>query len=112
MLFDAPDSSLRVSWSVLIPAVTITSLFFIAVIALALKSQLRPKQGGQEGMVGQEGAAVTDVWTEGKVLILGEYWEAVSERPIAKGAKIRVVRVEHLKVSVEPIDNRQLKGEG
>jgi membrane-bound serine protease (ClpP class) len=104
MLFQTPDPSLRVSWSVLIPAVTITSLFFIAVIGLALKAQLRPKLGGQEGMAGEEGIAMSDVFAEGKVLIHGEYWSAVSDVPVAKGAKVRVVRVEHLKVRIKPIE--------
>ncbi len=104
MLFQTPDPSLRVSWSVLIPAVTITSLFFIAVIAIAVKAQLRKPQGGQEGMVGEEGEAMTDVFEEGKVLIHGEYWNAVSDVPVAKGSKVRVIRVEHLKVRIEPIE--------
>jgi membrane-bound serine protease (ClpP class) len=101
MLFQAPDPSLRVSWGVMIPAVTVTSLFFIAVIALAVKSQLKPKTGGQEGMVGQEGMAVTDVAAEGKVLVHGEYWTAVSEQPISKGTKVRIVGMDELKLRVE-----------
>jgi membrane-bound serine protease (ClpP class) len=104
MLFQAPDPSLRVSWGVLIPAVTITSLFFIAVIAIAVKAQLRPRQGGQEGMRGEEGLAITDIHEEGKVLIHGEHWKAISDVPVTKGSKIRVIRVEHLKVRIEPIE--------
>jgi membrane-bound serine protease (ClpP class) len=104
MLFQAPDSSLRVSWSVLIPAVSITSLFFIAVIAIAVKAQLRPRQGGQEGMRGEEGLAITDVHAEGKVLIHGEHWNAISDVPVTRGARIRVIRVEQLKVRVETIE--------
>jgi len=104
MLFQTPDLSLRVSWSVLIPAVTVTSFFFIAIITLALKAQLRPKLGGKEGMVGEEGTAVTDVFEEGKVLIHGEYWSAVSDVPVAMGTKVRVIRVEHLKIRIEPIE--------
>ena len=105
MLFNTPDPSLRVSWNVLVPAVAVTSLFFITVIAIAVKAQLRKPQGGQEGMAGEEGQAVTDVHAEGKVLINGEYWSAVSDVPVAKGAWVRVVRVEHLKVRIEPIDS-------
>lgn len=105
MLFETPDPSLRVSWSVLIPTVIVTSLFFITVIAIAVKAQLRKPQGGQEGITGEEGKAVTDVFEEGKVLIHGEYWRAVSDVPVAKGARVRVVRVEHLKVRIEPIDS-------
>ena len=103
MLFETPDPSLRVSWSVLIPAVVVTSLFFITVIAFAVKAQLLKPQGGQEGMAGEEGEAVTDVFEEGSILIHGEYWSAVSDVPIAKGSKVRVIRAEHLKVRVEPI---------
>jgi membrane-bound serine protease (ClpP class) len=104
MLFQSPDPSLRISWGVLVPAVAITSLFFVGIIALALKSQLRRKLGGQEGMVGEEGEAVTDIFKEGKVLILGEYWRAISDEPVPKGSKVRVVRVEHLEVKVELIE--------
>jgi membrane-bound serine protease (ClpP class) len=104
MLFQSPDPSLRVSWGVLIPAVSIASLFFIAVIAIAAKAQLRPRQGGQEGMEGEEGRAITDVFAEGKALIHGEHWNAISDVPVTRGAKIRVIRVEHMKVKVEPIE--------
>ncbi|MHB9099800.1 MAG: NfeD family protein [Syntrophales bacterium] len=104
MLFQTPDPSLRISWSVLIPAVTVTSLFFIVIIVIAVRSQMRKTQGGKEGMAGEEGTAVTDVFAEGKVLIHGEYWSAVSDVPVTKGARVRVVRVEELKVRVEPIE--------
>ncbi|MBN2439576.1 MAG: nodulation protein NfeD, partial [Deltaproteobacteria bacterium] len=104
MLFQAPDPSMRVSWSVLIPAVLVTSLFFIVVIAMAVKAQLLKHQGGKEGMVGEEGRAVTDISGEGKVLIHGEYWSASSDKAIAKGARVRVIRVENLIVKVELIE--------
>jgi len=102
MLFQAPDPALRVSWRIMIPAVTIVSLFFVAVIAIAVKAQLRRPLGGREGLMGVEGRAVTDVAGEGKVLIRGEYWDAVSDVPVPKGAKVRVTGVEHLKVRIEP----------
>ncbi len=104
MLFKTSDSSLRVSWSVLIPAVTITSLFFIAIILLALRAQLRPQETGAEGMIGQEGIAVGDVHLGGKVLVEGEYWEAMSDLPIKAGDKVRVVGLENLKIRVEPVE--------
>ncbi|MDD5099417.1 MAG: nodulation protein NfeD [Syntrophales bacterium] len=104
MLFRTPDASIRISWSVLIPAVAVTSLFFLTVIAIAVKAQLRKPQGGKEAMVGEEGLAVTDIFKEGKVLIRGEYWSASSDKAIAKGARIRVIQVENLIVKVEPIE--------
>ncbi len=104
MLFHAPDSSLLISWSVLIPAVSITSLFFIAVIAIAVKAQFSPRHGGQEGMKGVEGVAITDIHKEGRALIHGENWNAISDVPIAKGSSIRVIHLKNLKVKVEPIE--------
>jgi membrane-bound serine protease (ClpP class) len=104
MLFQSPDPSLRISWDVLVPAVTITSLFFIAVIAIAVKAQMRKTLGGKEGMEGEEGQAITDIFTEGKVLIHGEHWNAKSDVPVARGSKVRVIRVEHLSVKVEPVE--------
>jgi membrane-bound serine protease (ClpP class) len=104
MLFQPPVSSFRVSWSVLLPAMTITSLSFIAVIAITVKAQLHKPVGGQEGLRGEEGQAMTDVHADGTVLIHGEYWSAVSDIPVAKGEKVRVVRVDHLKVKVKPIE--------
>jgi len=104
MLFQSPDPSMRISWGVLIPAVTITSLFFIVVITIAVKAQLRKPQGGKEGMAGEEGRAVTDLFTEGKVLIRGEYWNAFSDKAIEKGSRVRVIRVENLILKVELIE--------
>ena len=104
MLFRTPDSSLGISWSVLISAVSITSLFFIAVIAIAVKAQFGPRHGGQEGMRGMEGVAITDIHEEGTVLIHGENWSAISDVPIAKGSNIRVIHFENLKVKGEPIE--------
>jgi membrane-bound serine protease (ClpP class) len=103
MLFRTSDSSLGVSWSVMIPAVIITSLFFIVVIWIALKAQLRPQETGAEGMIGREGVAVDDVHDSGKVILEGEYWDATSDLPIKAGDKIRVVGLENLKLKVEPV---------
>ena len=40
---------------------------------------------------------------KGKVFIKGEYWRATSEKPIKKGAKVKVIKVEGLSLIVEEI---------
>jgi len=55
-------------------------------------------------MRGEEGLAITDIHAEGKVLIHGEHWNAISDAPVTRGSKIRVIHVENLKVKVEPIE--------
>jgi membrane protein implicated in regulation of membrane protease activity len=37
-------------------------------------------------------------------MIRGEYWSAYSDKAIAKESRVRVIRVENLKVKVEPIE--------
>ncbi|HOD34617.1 MAG TPA: nodulation protein NfeD [Syntrophales bacterium] len=102
MLFESPDPAIRVSWSVLIPAVLVTSLFFAGVIALAVKAQLRKPLTGQQGMIGEYAQAVTDVGEEGKVFLKGEYWNAFSSSPIKKDSRVRVVAIRGLVLEVEP----------
>jgi len=101
MLFESPDPALRVSWSVLVPTVAIVSLFFIAVISIAVRAQMRKVLTGGEGMIGIVGESVTDIREQGKVLIRGEYWNAFSKAPIEKGKRVEVVGVKELKIEVE-----------
>ena len=101
MLFESPIPALKLSFKVLIPTVAIVSLFFIAVISLAVKAQLRKPATGREGMIGYEGKTVTDVHEAGKVFVKGEIWNASSSEPIDKGEKVTVVGVEGLALKVE-----------
>jgi membrane-bound serine protease (ClpP class) len=101
LLFDSPDPALRVSLKVMIPALVVISLFFAGVMSLVLKAQMRKRQSGREGMVGDEGEAVTDIHETGKVFVHGEYWNAWSERAVEKGKKVRVVQVQGLKLKIE-----------
>lgn len=101
MLFDSTDPALRVSWTVLLPAVATISLFFLAVIALVVKAQRQKKYLGQESLIGEVGEAITDVYTEGRVFIKGEYWYAKSDLKVAKGQKVRVVSVAGMQLTIE-----------
>ncbi len=107
LLFESPDPALRVSWNVMIPTLTVICLFFASIIALVLKAQMRKRRTGKEGMVGEEGKTVTDVYETGKVFIEGEYWNASSDKPVEKGRRVRVIKVEGLLIKVEEIEDKQ-----
>jgi membrane-bound serine protease (ClpP class) len=107
LLFESPDPALRVSWSVMIPVLTVICLFFAGVIALVLKAQMRKRLTGKEGMMGEEGKAVTDIHEDGKVYIKGAYWNATSDKRVEAGRGIKVVKIEGLKIKVEEIENKQ-----
>ncbi len=101
LLFDTPEPALRVSLQVLIPSVALISIFFIAAIWLAVGAQRRKHYSGTESMIDAQGEAATDLAPEGQVLYQGEYWAAQSNLWVRKGAKVRIIKVEGLKLNVE-----------
>jgi membrane-bound serine protease (ClpP class) len=103
MLYQKGETGMNIAWSVLIPTVAVISLFFIGVAALVLKSQMRRSLTGEAALVGERGVAYTDLKPEGQVFIHGEYWQAVSEEPVAAGDAVEVVKVVSLKLFVRPV---------
>ena len=104
MLFDTGETAMRVSWSVIIPMVSMVSAFFIFALGLVVKAWLKQPRTGKQGLIGEVGVALTNLDTEGKVAIHGEYWNANADGHILKGEKVRVIRVDDLclKVTRDP----------
>jgi len=109
MLFDTSEPALRVSLQVLLPAVLVASGFFIVVILMAVKAQLRKHYSGTESMIEGQGEAGTAINGEGKVFFQGEYWTAQSDQFIPQGAKVKIKKVEGLKLIVEEIKKENKK---
>jgi membrane-bound serine protease (ClpP class) len=103
LLFQSPDSYLRVSWSVILPTVIMTTLFFVFAATKAVSAHRHKPVTGREGLVGEEGNAVTDIMPEGKVFVRGEYWDAESSERISKGEKVVVTELEGLRVKVRKV---------
>lgn len=100
MLFRGGEGGVDISWSVLIPTVAIVSLFFIVVAGIVFRSHLLRSMTGAAGMVGERGVVYTPLNPEGQVFVHGEYWQAVSDAPIAKGETVEVLEVVDLKLRV------------
>lgn len=100
MLFESPGPFLKLSFGVILPAAIITALFFTVTIRLAYRAWKRKPVTGQEGLVGLEGTALTDVSEDGMVLVHGEYWKAQSDEPLKKGEPIIVESVKGLQIKV------------
>ena len=93
LLFDTPESDVRVGFSVVISAASAIGLFFLYVGYYLLKAQRSRVAVGFEGLLREEGVATTSVERDGKIFIHGEYWDAESEETIGKGDKVRVIEV-------------------
>ncbi|MCI0707193.1 MAG: nodulation protein NfeD [Ignavibacteriae bacterium] len=93
---------IEISWSLIISSAALTLLFFMFVIGFGIKAQSRKPTTGKEGIVGETGEALTALNPTGKVRVHGEIWDAETmSGKIAKGERVRVVAMEHLKLRVE-----------
>jgi len=91
LLFDTPESDVRVGFNVVIAAVLAIGLFFTFVAYYLVKSQRAAISLGFEGLMGEVGVAVTTIENKGKIFIHGEYWDAESDETIGEGEKVKVV---------------------
>jgi len=78
----------------------VAGFLWIAVRKSVEAASVRPSHD-LEGLVGQIGEARTKVDADGSVQVAGELWSARSEKPIAAGNSIRVVKREGFVLIVE-----------
>ena len=96
----------RISWSVIISATVVTSLFFLFVIGMGLKAQRLKPTTGMNALVGEIGTANELLNPLGTVLVHGELWQAESvSGEIYKGEKIQVKEMRGFKLFVERVSD-------
>lgn len=93
LLFNTPESDVRVGLSVILSAALAIGLFFLYVAYYLIKAQRSGVSMGIESLIGKEGVAKTNIERSGKIFIQGEYWDAESDEAIDKGSKVRVVEI-------------------
>jgi membrane-bound serine protease (ClpP class) len=105
MLFRTPE--IRVSLSIIIPAVLGTAAFFIFAMGMALRAQMRKATTGKKGLIGERGSVIRAIaqQDEGQVSVHGEIWKAVCLERLKKGDRIEVTAVNGLVVTVKKIES-------
>ena len=102
MLFNRADPLFRLSLSYIVPATLITAAFFIFVIGKGLRAQLLPVKAGAETLLGKTVTALMPIDSRGgRIFVEGEYWNAVSDTPIEKGAAVEIAAVQGLTLKVK-----------
>ena len=77
-------------------------LLRVFVVGAGLRAQLLPAKTGKQTLVGKTVAALAPIdAASGKVFIEGEYWNAVSDAPVAAGDCVEVVGVDGLTLKVK-----------
>ncbi len=102
MLFDSPDPLLRVSLKVIIPAVVVTSGFFIFLVGKTAQAHRARVTTGREGLMGAEG--IVREWADGQgtILLRGELWKAESQSALESGQEVTVTETDGLTLTVIP----------
>ncbi|MDB5867747.1 MAG: hypothetical protein JWP96_79 [Polaromonas sp.] len=103
MLIDTDAPAYRIPWY-LIAGVTAASVgFFLLVLNFALRARRRPVVSGREQMLGATGEVL--VYPDGGVAmrLQGEVWKVSANAPLGRGQQVRVVGIDGLVLSVEPI---------
>ena len=102
MLIDSPAPELQLSLSLVIASVIGFTAIAVFLVRLGLKAQRAAPVTGAEGMFNEtaEGLSPIEPGQPGTVRIHGEVWRAVSDEQIARGDRVRVVRIDGLTLTV------------
>lgn len=106
MLINSPFPEMRIHWATAIAVAVPFAAITLTLLTLVVRARRNKVETGAEGMVGEVGSAVTELTPAGKVFVHGEYWDAVSRYPAPAGAAVRVLSMEKLRLTVEPVSER------
>jgi membrane-bound serine protease (ClpP class) len=104
ILIDSDVPGFGVPTSLITSIATAGALALLGIIWLAMKAHDRPVVSGIEQMAQAVGTALEDFAGEGAVWVHGERWHARSSRPVRKGQRLRVTKVDGLVLHVQPLD--------
>ena len=93
----------RLAWPVLLGVTASTTLFFLLVVGAGLRAQRRTVTTGIGGMVGRRARVVERLAPRGRVELLGELWNAVSDEMVEAGMEVEVMGAEQLTLRVRPV---------
>jgi membrane-bound serine protease (ClpP class) len=109
MLLDTDVPGFGISWPLIGVFAGTSALFFLIVLAMAVKARQRRVVSGQEDMLGRTGQVADWDQDRGHVRLQGEIWTARYAGALAPGAPVRVAALDGLVVEVEPLEET---GEG
>lgn len=104
MLFQDFPQEMQLDWYWLVPATILMVIFFGWIATSGIKAQFTGHRTGLESLIGKK-AKVIDTVSEdsGRVMISGEYWNAITEgEKIKSNQWCEIVRFEGLTVTVKP----------
>ena len=101
LLINGPPE-IRIHLSTAIAVTVPFALITMFLVSLAVRARRNKVITGEAGLINTIGQARTQLAPSGKVFVHGEYWDAESTVPVERGANVRIVAVDGLKLRVEP----------
>jgi membrane-bound serine protease (ClpP class) len=103
ILFDTETPGMAIGLPLIAGVATVGGFVVLAIAFLGARSQRRPVVTGERVMVGQTAEVVENFNETGQVRYAGELWNAHTTTALRVGQKVRIVKVEGLRLWVEPI---------
>jgi len=105
MLVNGPIPALRVPLITVLPVALAFTAFVAIVIRYVVRAQRDRVGTGVEGLMRELGTVTVPLAPEGKVRVHGEIWNATATGagPVPAGTRVRVVRVDDMLLTVEPL---------
>jgi membrane-bound serine protease (ClpP class) len=102
LLFDTPESTVRVDRGLIAGAALTLGTFSFAVAWLVVRSQRQRSTVGADGMLGEIGEVrrVVVPARRVKVFVHGEYWDADTDEPLEAGEAVEVTAMNGLRLHV------------
>lgn len=103
LLFDMQEA--MIPWTLIIGMSIFTVLFFLIIFSLVFKARRQKAVSGTETLLGTIGVVHDDFAVTGQIKIAGELWRATSTIPLKRGQNVKVIKIDGLVLTVEPIDH-------
>ncbi len=107
MLFRDAGPMYQPAWQVIVSSVILISVFFIVVVALVARAQLKKPMTGADGLKGEVGTVRETILPGqyGKVFVHGELWQAESRQRLEAGRRVKIGEVKNLVLQVSPLED-------
>ena len=107
MLVDSTFLGIKISLNIILPFILSIAAIVIFLVMNVVKTHNKKVLSGASTLIGEIGLAQTDLSPEGQVFLAGEIWTAFAQpgETIKKGEKIKVLRVDKIKLHVSKYEN-------
>lgn len=103
ILMDTEAPGFGIPLALIIGVAVLSALLIALLVGVALKTRRRAVRSGAAGMIGAVAEMLDDAQGEGWVQLGGETWRVVSDMPLRRAQKVRVVARKGLVLKVAPV---------